>query len=92
MAMKTQAQAWAAVLGSAWLGGTPNSDNGNFTLLPGVNKGKALAGDDHVFGNNNANAIQGDAQKCLDAGMSDYVAKPVRAADLAAVLKRWLPA
>ncbi len=38
-----------------------------------------------------ANAIQGDAQKCLDAGMSDYIAKPVRASDLAAMLARWLP-
>ena len=39
-----------------------------------------------------ANAIQGDARKCLDAGMSDYVAKPVRATELGAVLQRWLPA
>ncbi|MFH1313232.1 MAG: response regulator [Candidatus Eisenbacteria bacterium] len=38
-----------------------------------------------------ANALQGDRQKCVDAGMDDYVSKPVEPEDLAEVLSRWLP-
>jgi polar amino acid transport system substrate-binding protein len=36
-----------------------------------------------------ANALIGDREKCLDAGMDDYVAKPVRARELCAVLERF---
>ncbi len=35
-----------------------------------------------------ANAMQGDRRKCLASGMSDYVSKPVKMADLIAALKR----
>ena len=38
-----------------------------------------------------ANASEGDAQRCLAAGMDDYVTKPVTQASLLQVLKRWLP-
>jgi len=38
------------------------------------------------------NAIQGDREKCLDAGMDDYIAKPVRIDDLVTALKLWAPA
>jgi CheY-like chemotaxis protein/HPt (histidine-containing phosphotransfer) domain-containing protein len=37
-----------------------------------------------------ANAMRGDREKCLDAGMDDYIAKPIRTDDLAAMLQRWL--
>ncbi len=37
-----------------------------------------------------ANAMAGDRQKCLDAGMDDYIAKPVDRRQLEAALTRWL--
>jgi signal transduction histidine kinase/CheY-like chemotaxis protein/CHASE3 domain sensor protein/HPt (histidine-containing phosphotransfer) domain-containing protein len=38
-----------------------------------------------------ANAMGGEAQRCIDAGMDDYIAKPVGLSDLASMLDRWLP-
>jgi two-component system sensor histidine kinase/response regulator len=37
-----------------------------------------------------ANAMPGDRERCLDAGMDDYVAKPVKREILAETLERWL--
>jgi two-component system, sensor histidine kinase and response regulator len=37
-----------------------------------------------------ANAMQGDREKTLEAGMDDYVSKPVKPEDLDAVLERWI--
>jgi two-component system sensor histidine kinase/response regulator len=39
-----------------------------------------------------ANAMEGDRERCLTAGMDDYLAKPFRAGDLRRALARWLPA
>ena len=37
-----------------------------------------------------ANAMQGDREKCIDAGMNDYVGKPINPKDLYSTLLKWL--
>ncbi|MGK5077457.1 response regulator [Janthinobacterium sp. HLX7-2] len=37
-----------------------------------------------------ANAMVGDKEKCLDAGMNDFIAKPIDVAQLFAILARWI--
>jgi PAS domain S-box-containing protein len=37
-----------------------------------------------------AQAIDGDRERCLDAGMDDYITKPITPVRLATVLARWL--
>jgi len=38
-----------------------------------------------------ANALEGDRERCLAAGMDDYLAKPYTIANLRLTLERWLP-
>jgi PAS domain S-box-containing protein len=38
-----------------------------------------------------ANTLQGDRDKCIEAGMNDYLSKPVEPQHLAEMLEKWLP-
>jgi CheY-like chemotaxis protein len=37
-----------------------------------------------------ASTMHGDRERCIKAGMNDFVAKPVKPGELAEVLARWL--
>lgn len=37
-----------------------------------------------------ANAMEGDSQRCQEAGMDDYLSKPVKLQDFERVLQRWM--
>jgi two-component system sensor histidine kinase/response regulator len=38
-----------------------------------------------------ANALAGDRERCMASGMDDYIAKPVKYADLAGMIAKWVP-
>jgi PAS domain S-box-containing protein len=38
-----------------------------------------------------ANALEGEAERCISAGMDDYLSKPLAMADLKTTLRKWMP-
>jgi PAS domain S-box-containing protein len=38
-----------------------------------------------------ANALEGEPERCIAAGMDDYLSKPLAMADLKATLRKWMP-
>jgi CheY-like chemotaxis protein/HPt (histidine-containing phosphotransfer) domain-containing protein len=63
--------------------------------LDGVETVKAIRAASGRFGNlpviaMTAHAMLGDRERFLDAGMSDYIAKPIEEKELIAVLKKWI--
>ena len=61
-----------------------------FELTTAIRRDEAGAGHRHIIAVT-ANAMQGEAQRCLDHGMDDYLAKPLRLTDLERMLAKWLP-
>jgi CheY-like chemotaxis protein len=36
-----------------------------------------------------ANTMQGDAEKCIEAGMNDYIGKPIKLEEVVSKLEKW---
>lgn len=63
-----------------------------FTATKAIRDFEALKGTRIPIVGLTAYAMEGDRDRCIAAGMDDYVSKPSSFDKLAAVLKKWLPA
>ena len=61
-----------------------------FELTSSIRKGAHGVNPDLPIVAITANALLGEAERCLAAGMNDYLAKPASLKDMSAVLKRWV--
>jgi len=64
---------------------------GGFEATRRIREREAAAGGHQVIVAMTANAMQGDRERCLAAGMDGYVSKPVRADDLFSAIAACLP-
>ena len=66
-------------------------------VMNGLDATKSIRGSDMLWQQTipivalTANALPQDRQACLDAGMNDYLSKPVRRRALGELLSKWLP-
>ena len=60
-------------------------------FLATKNLRKNLASKDALIIAMTANAMEGDREACIEAGMNDYISKPVNKADLSDILEKWMP-
>jgi CheY-like chemotaxis protein/HPt (histidine-containing phosphotransfer) domain-containing protein len=67
----------------------PNMDG--YELTGAIRSAQADSGERLPIVAITANALQGEAERCLEAGMDDYLAKPVEMRLLKRMLANWLP-
>jgi PAS domain S-box/PAS domain S-box/PAS domain S-box len=63
-----------------------------FAATKAIRKNEALTGHHIPIIAMTANAMKGDREKCLAAGMDDYLSKPIEPDELSHVIGKWLPA
>jgi PAS domain S-box-containing protein len=65
---------------------------GGFEATAAIRRGERDTGDHLPIIAMTAHAMTGDRQRCLEAGMDAYVAKPIQASELIEVIERTVPA